>query len=187
MTRILLASVMLLIYSTGAMAQSRPNVILIIADDISYDDLGCTGNVSIKTPNIDRLASEGMRFSNAFVTSSSCSPSRISIITSRYPHNTGAAELHTPAPVHLPFFPALLKQAGYYTAQLGKWHEGPATKKAFDTLISSAELIGEGGEEQWISLLRNRPKDKPFFFWLSPADAHRAWQPHSLTAPNKEW
>jgi len=164
-------------------AQTQPNIILIIADDVGYEDLGCTGNASVKTPNIDKLAREGMRFTNAYVTSSSCSPSRIGIITSRYPHNTGAAELHTPAPAHLPFFPASLKQSGYYTAQLGKWHEGPATKAAYDTLISSVTLNGEGGEDQWISLLRNRPKNKPFFFWLAPSDAHREWQPNSFATP----
>ncbi|HEY5825911.1 MAG TPA: sulfatase-like hydrolase/transferase, partial [Cyclobacteriaceae bacterium] len=78
-----------------------PNIILIIADDVSWNDIGCYGNTAIRTPNLDRMAREGLTFTNAFVTSSSCSPSRSSIITGRYPHNTGAAELHTPLPSHL--------------------------------------------------------------------------------------
>ncbi len=69
-----------------AVAQSRPNIILIIADDVGWNDIGCYGNTAIHTPNIDQLAKEGMRFTNVFVTSSSCSPSRSSIITGRYPH-----------------------------------------------------------------------------------------------------
>ncbi|HZY77898.1 MAG TPA: sulfatase [Cyclobacteriaceae bacterium] len=156
-------------------AQQRPNIILVIADDVSYDDIGCYGNTSVRTPNLDRMAKEGLRFTNVFVTSSSCSPSRSSIITGRYPHNTGAAELHTPLPSHLLFFPESLKKSGYYTAQAGKWHEGPHTRRAYDTLIAG-DANGDGGEAQWINLLRNRPKGKPFFFWFAPFDAHREWQ-----------
>lgn len=113
-----------------------PNIILIIADDIGWNDLGCYGNKTIRTPNIDNLAKTGMKFTNAYVTSSSCSPSRSSIITGRYPHNTGSAELHTPLPTHLSFFPELLKDKGYYTVQAGKWHEGAHTKRAYDTMIT---------------------------------------------------
>ncbi len=65
----------------------RPNFVFIIGDDISAEDIGCYGNPGIRTPNIDRLAAEGLQFTNAYLTISSCSPSRSSIITSRYPHN----------------------------------------------------------------------------------------------------
>ncbi len=164
-------------------SQPRPNIILIIADDVGWDDIGCYGNTAIRTPNIDQLAKEGMRFTNVFVTSSSCSPSRASIITGRYPHNTGAAELHTPLPAHLNYFPELLKKKGYYTAQAGKWHEGPNTKRAYDTLISGG-VNGAGGEAQWLTLLRDRPKNKPFFFWFASFDAHRPWQLDSLNTPH---
>ena len=81
-----------------AQAAGRPNVILIIADDMAQDDCGAYGHSGIKTPHIDALARGGMRFDRAFVTASSCSPSRSSIITGRYPHNTGAEELHQPLP-----------------------------------------------------------------------------------------
>lgn len=164
-------------------AQSRPNIILIIADDVGWDDIGCYGNTAIRTPYINQLAKEGMRFTNAFVTSSSCSPSRCSIITGRYPHNTGAAELHTPLPAHLSFFPELLKKSGYYTAQAGKWHEGPNTRRAYDTLISGS-VNGAGGEAMWLTLLKDRPKNKPFFFWFASFDAHRPWQSDNLNRPH---
>ena len=165
------------VLQTGCTQQSPepPNIIFIIGDDISWNDIGCYGNPTIKTPHIDQMAENGLRFTNMYLTASSCSPSRTSIISGRYPHNTGAAELHTPLPEHLSFFPELLQRAGYFTAQAGKWHEGEITKRAYDTMIVERAMNGAGGEEQWLSLLQSRPKDKPFFFWLAPYDAHRDW------------
>ncbi|MCF0064623.1 sulfatase [Dyadobacter chenwenxiniae] len=156
-------------------AAQAPNIIFIIGDDISWDDIGAYGNNKIKTPNLDKLAKDGLRFTNMYLTASSCSPSRSSILTGRYPHNTGAAELHSPLPAHLKYFPELLKQQGYFSALVGKWHEGPNTRRAYDTLLVDRKANGEGGELQWNNLLKARPKDKPFFFWLAPFDAHRPW------------
>ena len=81
--------------------KEKPNFIIFIADDISWDDFGCYGNRQVKTPNIDKLSTEGMLFKNMYLTTSSCSPSRNSIITGRYPHNTGAPELHTEPPLEM--------------------------------------------------------------------------------------
>lgn len=152
-----------------------PNIIFIIGDDISWEDIGAYGHPAIRTPHIDQLAKDGLLFNNMFLTASSCSPSRTSILTGRYPHNTGAAELHTPLPDHLAYFPELLKEKGYFTALAGKWHEGENTRRAYDTLLVDKALNGEGGEAQWLHLLQSRPKEKPFFFWLAPYDAHRGW------------
>jgi N-sulfoglucosamine sulfohydrolase len=149
----------------------RPNVVLIIGDDISYDDIGCNGHPNIRTPNIDRLAAEGMRFTNVYLTTSSCSPTRCSLITGRYPHNTGAPELHMPLPEGQVMFPELLKNSGYYTAAAGKWHLGEYARNAFDKIYGG----GAGGEEKWLDCLRDRPADKPFFLWLAAYDAHRPW------------
>lgn len=157
-----------------------PNIILIIGDDISPGDIGCYGNTAVKTPHIDDLAETGLRFTNVFLTASSCSPSRTSLLTGRYPHNTGAAELHTPLPAHLTYFPEQLKKAGYFTALAGKWHEGKPTRRAYDTLLTNRKRNGPGGEAQWLNLLRARPNDKPFFFWLASYDAHREWSADSL-------
>src|SRR5262249_28041851 len=109
----------------------RPNVVLIIADDMGRDDCGAYGNPKVRTPNIGRLAREGMRFDRAFVTTSSCSPSRSSIITGRYPHSTGAEELHWPLPTDQVTFVEKLKAAGYWTAAAGKWHLGNGVKDRF--------------------------------------------------------
>ncbi len=86
-----------------AHANSKPNFVLIIADDVSPQDIGVFGSENAKTPNIDAIALRGMRFDKAILTASSCSPSRASIATGRYPHNNGAAsELHRPIPPHIP-------------------------------------------------------------------------------------
>ncbi|MEH6307798.1 sulfatase [Olivibacter sp. CPCC 100613] len=178
MKKIILVSALLSIFVCIGKCQTppeKPNIIFIIADDISQEDIGCYGNSHIKTPHIDAIANEGLRFTHMYVTSSSCSPSRSSILTSRYPHNTGAAELSTELPADLIYFPELLRHVGYYTALAGKWHEGKNTARAYDTLLVDRVQNGEGGEEQWLELLRNRPKNKPFMFWLAAYDAHRTW------------
>lgn len=178
-TIILLLSTFLSFSQTNS---DRPNFIIIIGDDISWNDLGCYGNPTVKSPNIDLLASEGIKFTNAFLTASSCSPSRCSIIAGRYPHNTGAAELHTPLPAGMPTLPGELKKSGYYAAAAGKWHLGPNIKSDFDLVVEKDN--GTGGEEQWLRVLKERPKDKPFFLWFASYDAHRNWQADDFGTPH---
>ena len=170
--------------TTGAVLAETPNVILFIADDVSWNDYGCYGNSAARTPNIDALAAGGIRFDRAFLTASSCSPSRSSIITGRYPHNCGAAaELHRPISGHLPWFPELLRQAGYYTALSGKNHmKSTAPKRgvgarpvAFDHVDRGRTKENSGGHANWVSVTKNRPRHKPFFFWFASLDAHRDW------------
>ncbi len=156
--------------------QGRPNFVFIITDDISPDDLGCYGNTQIKTPNLDKLAARGLVFDNAYLTISSCSPSRCSIITGRYPHNTGAPELHTTLPESQHTFIQNLKQAGYYTVIAGKNHMATPQQLGFDKAVNS----NPAGSERWIEMLRDRPMDQPFFCWFASHDAHRDWQLNNL-------
>lgn len=160
-------------------AEDRPNVILFIADDVSWNDYGCYGNGGARTPHIDQLAAGGLRFTNAFLTASSCSPSRASMVTGRYPHNNGkAAELHLPIADHLPWLPEVLREKGYYTALSGKHHmkrENPRETPPFDHVDNGRVEGNQGGEANWVSLTKARPRDKPFFFWFASTDAHRAW------------
>ena len=158
----------------------QPNFIVFIADDISWDDFGCYGNQSVQTPNIDRMADGGLRFDQAFLTASSCSPSRISIMTGRYPHNTGAAELHTEPPYNFATIASKLKENGYFTGQAGKWHMGSKIKSGFEVIQEQRAINGDGGEDYWIPLLKSRDKDKPFFLWLASYDAHRVWGPNDF-------
>jgi N-sulfoglucosamine sulfohydrolase len=166
--------------------KEKPNILIFIADDVSYSDFGCYGHPVIRTPNIDELARNGIKFTNAFLTTSSCSPSRISILTGRYPHNTGAAELHTDIPVSQELFPEMLKDAGYYTAQAGKWHLGSSgvAHSAFDrTGGAGNDGGGPSGSEKWVEYLKERPKNKPFFMWYASHDAHRGWDDQIFLQP----
>jgi len=164
---------------------NRPNIVMIIADDIGYEDLGSYGNGIASTPVTDRIASKGIKFTNFYLTTSSCSPSRSSIISGRYPHNTGAAELHTAMPENILTFPELLKEAGYFTGQSGKWHMGPVPRKGFDLIYDKKPEIGHGGEDYWVPLLKERPMDKPFFLWLAALDAHRPWGENDFTGAHE--
>jgi len=179
-------TVIILLTQAVTYAQTeQPNFIIIIGDDISWNDLGCYGHPTVKSPNIDHLANEGIKYINTFLTASSCSPSRCSIIAGRYPHNTGAAELHTPLPAGMPTLPGELKKNGYYTVASGKWHMGPNIRSDFD-MVDDKE-VGNGGHKNWVNIVKERPKDKPFFLWFAAHDAHRSWHADDFgTAHNPE-
>ncbi|MGH9750629.1 MAG: sulfatase family protein, partial [Candidatus Polarisedimenticolia bacterium] len=152
----------------------RPNLLVILADDLGTGDLGAYGNPAVKTPHLDRLARSGLRFDRAFLTISSCSPSRCSLLTGRYPHATGAGDSHDPLPASQTTVAETLRAAGYYTAAVGKWHLGDDAVRRFDRVIRDAV---RSGCENWVGALRDRPKDRPFFFWFAASDAHRPFDP----------
>lgn len=165
---------------------SRTNFVICIADDISWDDIGCYGSPCARTPRIDALASKGCKFTEACLTASSCSPSRSSIITSRYPHNLGpASELHQPIAENIPWLPSVLQEYGYYTAIIGKNHMTRQNSKVgsetWDRIDHGKTADNDGAESKWAQAIRERPKDKPFFFWFAAVDAHREWE------ADKQW
>jgi arylsulfatase A-like enzyme len=198
----------LLISASGnqSSAPAAPNIILIIADDMEWDDAGCYGHPVVRTPNLDRLAAQGMRFTHGFMTASSCSPSRASLITGLYPHNTGAEELHWPVPAGQVTFVEKLRQQGYWTAAAGKWHLGDAMRSRFD-LVREVDTSGfqlpsgskglegkfaqtyEGdarsGCADWLSVLNARPTDRPFFLWLASLDPHRPYDEDAIADPHQ--
>lgn len=105
-------------------AADRPNVVVILCDDLRWDCLGIGGHEHLKTPHIDRLAKEGVYFRNAFCTTSLCSPSRASILSGLYAHSHGVLDNFTEYPRELASFPRRLQAAGYETAYIGKYHMG---------------------------------------------------------------
>ena len=138
---------LILPYCQGTLASNIPNFVFILTDDISAEDLGMYGNKHIHTPNLDRIADLGLVFENAFLTTSSCSPSRNSIITGRYPHNTGAPEIHMQLPENQLSFVQLLKQAGFHTVLSGKNHMAPPEQLGFLEFSDSQPA----GSENWVT------------------------------------
>jgi len=108
----------------GCTRNRQPNVVFVLSDDLRWDCMSIAGHPFLKTPNIDRLANEGIRFKNAFCTSSLCSPSRASFLSGRYAHSHGVINNFTEFPTSIPSYPQRLHDAGYNTAYIGKWHMG---------------------------------------------------------------
>lgn len=150
-------------------AARRPNVLLIYVDDMGYNDLGCYGakDPGIKTPNIDRLAAEGVRFSNYLSACSVCSPSRAAVLTGRYPQRNGMPVCsngrtewkdwyeHVGLPPSEITIAEVLKPLGYATAAFGKWHLGAPDKYAprrqgFDQYVGSKHNFPVGKAKVWL-------------------------------------
>ncbi|TAL30466.1 MAG: DUF4976 domain-containing protein [Spirochaetes bacterium] len=130
-----------------ARADARPNIIFILADDHRWDALGCMGHPFITTPHLDRLSREGVHFTNAFTTTSLCSPSRASFLTGQYAHAHGVRNNLTPWRDENVTFMELLKNAGYDTAFIGKWHmpgEGLPRLRGVDRFVSFTIQAGQG-------------------------------------------
>jgi arylsulfatase A-like enzyme len=155
----------LTLLSAPALAQSRPNIIYIMTDDMGYGDLSCYGNKKFMTPNFDKLASQGVKFVNAYAAAPVCTPTRTSLMTGRYPAKTpvGLMEpLRSPQKdsaygltKDIPSLGSLMKASGYETVLIGKWHLGfmpqhSPTKNGFDYFFGihsgGADYISHKGE-----------------------------------------
>jgi len=160
-----------------AMERRRPNVVLFVSDDHGRETVGCYGNPVIKTPNLDALAADGVRFVNAFCTTASCSASRSVILTGMYNHANGQYGHehdyhHFISFGNLKSLPVHLSEAGYRTARIGKYHVAPQEVFRFETVLPA-------NSRSPVQMADNcRPfiaadKDKPFFLYFCLSDPHR--------------
>jgi len=188
----------------AAAANSKPrNVIFILTDDHRYDALGfMKPQPWLETPQLDRMAREGVHFKNAFVTTALCSPSRASILTGVYAHRHRIVDNNTPIPEGTTFFPSYLQKAGYKTGFFGKWHMGAETdepKPGFDqwvsfkgqgTYLPNPDGLNINGLHvpqkgyitdeltdyalDWLTALE---RNQPYFLYLSHKAVHADFQP----------
>jgi len=160
---------------TRAQARS-PNLVFLISDDHSHGDLGCYGNAVVHTPNLDRMAREGMRFENCFVTSPQCSPNRSSIFTGCAPHTTATSRLHTPMPPWETTFLEPLKERGYFVGAFRKVHQGKEFDRRWDFYGDRQTPF-----ERFFDAV---PAGRPFFLHVGFTDPHRPYRPGAFSPPH---
>ena len=174
-----------------------PNIIFIMSDDHSEQAISAYGSKLINTPNIDRIAKEGIRFNNSFVTNSICAPSRAVLLTGKYSHMNGLKDNGQIFDGSQETFPKILQRAGYETSMIGKWHlkseptgfdywkvlKGQGTY--YNPLI--VDSLGESNITGYVTdiitdlaieKLENRDKNKPFAMLVHHKAPHRNWMPN---------
>ncbi len=201
--RQMMAAIGATIGAAAAQSTRRRNVIFILSDDHRYDALGfLKAQPWLKTPQLDRIALEGIHFKNAFVTTALCSPSRASILTGVYAHRHRIVDNNTPIPPGTVFFPSYLQKAGYKTGFFGKWHmgaEGDDPKPGFNQWLSfrgqgtylpnpnglsiNGKKVPQKGyitdelTDYALDWLKTIPKEQPYFMYLSHKAVHAEFIP----------
>jgi arylsulfatase A-like enzyme len=201
--RALLPCLALAVLAPPLPAAERPNILYIMADDHAAHAIGAYGSKINKTPQIDRLAKEGMRFTRCWVTNSICTPSRAAILTGKYAHINGVPVFNR-FDGSQPTLAKYLQAAGYHTGMIGKWHLG-SDPTGFDYwnilpgqgVYHDPTFITKDGRQKHtgyitdvitdfaLEFLKDRPKDKPFFLMCHHKAPHRPWQPDAKHA--KKW
>lgn len=181
------------------MTDSRPNIIFIMADDHAAKSISCYGAGINHTPNLDRLATEGMKFNHCYVTNSICTPSRAAILTGTHNHVNGVMTLDSKINKHLPNVAKHLRVGGYQTAMVGKWHLGegkdhePTGFDYWEVVPGQGEyfdpqFIGPNGThrehgyatdiitDKSLDWIKSRDQKKPFFLMCHHKAPHRSWE-----------
>jgi arylsulfatase len=161
-------------------ADARPlNIVVLLADDWRFDTLGVAGNPVVQTPSIDRLASDGLRFTRSYVTTAICGVSRASLFTGQWMSRHGNPAFAMFKTSWAETYPGILRASGYYVGHVGKWHNGtfPKTNFDFGRAYSGTHWINEPdgtrihvtqkNENDALEFLRTRPADKPFYLTVA--------------------
>lgn len=183
------------------MTPSRPNIIFIMADDHASKAISAYGAGINHTPNIDRLATEGMKFNHCYVTNSICTPSRAAILTGTHNHVNGVMTLDSKINKHLPNVAKHLRTGGYQTAMVGKWHLGEGADHEPSGFDYWSVLPGQGDywdpefidadgphdltgyatdiiTDKTLGFIKSRDKSRPFFVMCHHKAPHRSWECH---------
>jgi arylsulfatase A-like enzyme len=186
-------SLLLLLASVVCLsAADKPNVLFILSDDHSYPYLSCYGDANVRTPALDKLAAEGMKFRRFFTSAPQCVPSRAAYLSGRSPVAARITRFSSPLPRDVITFPEVLrKEAGYYVGVVGRSYHLDGSGKGDDglgafliaggykTFTDRFDVVQGGSDaqavEQTSAFLEGRPKDRPFCLWVNFSDPHHAW------------
>jgi N-sulfoglucosamine sulfohydrolase len=156
---------------------NQPHIIVFISDDHGWSDSGAYGDSYVQTPNIDRLAHQGLRFTHAFAASPLCSPSRCVIATGLMPHRNGGHKFGTPIRTDIKTMPEYFKQMGYHTAHIGKFHHAPRQRFPYDHIAAN--------ENQAAGFLAAYDERKPLFLVVCSHPPHTPWIKNTIYDPSK--
>lgn len=185
---------LLLLMILGPMAPgNQPNFLIIVADDMSYHDLGCYGNPEVRTPNLDALAKQGTRFTRCYNSSPMCAPTRMSLFTGIHPVRNGGYPNHSQVHDSIRSLPQYLKELGYTTALLGKTHFKPLQNFPFVHLGGRSHDNGKGLDLDLAKARRffDTHQDQPWCLVVASNQPHQPWNrgdpsaypPSDLTIP----
>ncbi|WP_414664393.1 sulfatase family protein [Horticoccus sp. 23ND18S-11] len=205
--RRLVALIVFVVCSGGAAAllgapAARPNILFVLSDDHSYPFLSCYGDTNVRTPTLDRLAAEGMKFHRFFTVAPQCVPSRAGYLTGRSAVAARMTRFSSPLPRDEITFPELLREkAGYFTGICGRTYhlDGSARnastaigkfveEQGLRTFAQRVDYLRQGSDTEAIAQMREfldqKPREKPFCLWLNFSDPHHPWTPPASDRPD---
>lgn len=181
--RVLLTLMCVLLVAAVEARSAQTNIVFLLADDMGYGDLGCFGSPVIKSPNLDKLAADGMKLTNCYAASPNCSPARTGILTGRSPYRVGMYDYVRFKPMHIPksetTVAEVLRDAGYATMFAGKWHCSGS--------FNSQPNPGDHGFDHWYANPKNFGKDAANFYRNGDKGKAEGWMSEVVVNEAMSW